>query len=257
MHGVHMTHIPGTHWRDASSPYGYGGPLATSANAKFLAECWNAYTEFMFDQRVVAEYVRFHPILGNDRFYGGQIADNREVVVLELNAANLEERYVARVCSTIRKAERQSIAYLEIDLAKNAERFMNFHWTAMREIGVDAFYLFSLEYFRALADTGMATLGICVRESDDGADAVWLAAAIFLEAGEVAEYHLAANSALGKSTGASSVLIDRAARMAQKRGRKIYVPGRRHGSISGKSAVVFQGRLFAEEAYLPDRLHNI
>ena len=30
MHSLHLTDVPGTHWKDASSPYGYGGPLSTT-----------------------------------------------------------------------------------------------------------------------------------------------------------------------------------------------------------------------------------
>jgi hypothetical protein len=226
VHGIHVTDIPGTPWRDASSPYGYGGPLSTSAEAEFLRQCWNTYARFMHEQRIVAEYVRFHPLLGNDRFYGGQITDNREVVILDLEAVDFEAHYLPRVRSVLRKADRQSICYLEADLAENAQRFVDFHWAAMKAMGADGFYLFSLEYFRALAATRMARLGVCVRKDDVGIRGTWLAAAIFLESGETAEYHLAANSADGRTVGASSFLLDQAARLARQRGRKyMYLGG--------------------------------
>ena len=226
MHGVHVTDIPGTTWRDASSPYGYGGPLSTSAQADFLSQCWNTYAKFMFEQRIVAEYVRFHPLLGNDRFYGGQSTDNREVVVLDLEPADFAAHYVPRLRTILRKADRQSICYLEADLAVNAQRFADFHWAAMKAMAADGFYLFSLEYFCALAATGMARLGVCVRERDVGAGGSWLAAAIFLESGETTEYHLAANSADGRTVGASSFLIDQAARSVRRRGGKcLYLGG--------------------------------
>jgi hypothetical protein len=226
MHDVHVTDIPGTPWRDASSPYGYGGPLSTCEQADFLSQCWNTYAKFMFEQRIVAEYIRFHPLLRNDRFYGGQISDNREVVVLDLKVADFDARYVPRVRSLLRRVDRQAICYLEADLAANAQRFVDFHWAAMKAIGADGFYLFSIEYFSALAATGLARLGVCVRESDAGIHGSWLAAAIFLESGETAEYHLAANSADGRTVGASSFLIDQAARLAQQRGRKyLYLGG--------------------------------
>src|SRR6478752_913213 len=30
LHSLHTTTVPGTAWRDASSPYGYGGPVSTT-----------------------------------------------------------------------------------------------------------------------------------------------------------------------------------------------------------------------------------
>ena len=226
MHGVHVTDIGGTQWRDASSPYGYGGPLSTSTDAEFLSECWKTYAKFMREQRIVVEYVRFHPLLGNERFYGGQIADNRDVVLLDLGAADFAASYAPRVRTLLRKADRQEICYVETEFAAAAQRFADFHWAAMKAMGADAFYIFSLEYFRSLAATGMARLGVCVSKRDSGAGDVWLAAAIFLEFGDTVEYHLAASSADGRTVGASSFLIDQAARLASQRGRKcIYLGG--------------------------------
>jgi hypothetical protein len=226
IHGVHVTDIPGTPWRDASSPYGYGGPLSTSAEADFLSQCWSIYAKFMLEQKVVAEYIRFHPVLGNDRFYGGQVTDNREVVIMDLETADFAASYVPRVRTILRKADRNSICYVEADLAANVQRFADFHWAAMNAIGADGFYLFSPEYFYALAATGMTRLGVCVRKSDAGLGGAWLAAAIFLESGETVEYHLAANSADGRTVGASSFLIDQAARSARQRGSKhMYLGG--------------------------------
>lgn len=248
MHGIHVTDIPGTPWRDASSPYGYGGPLSTSSDADFLKRCWDAYAKFMLEQRVVVEYLRFHPLLGNDRFYGGQISDNREVVVVDLEPADFAANYVPRVRSILRKADRQSICYIEADLAGNEQRFVDFHWAAMKAMGVDGFYLFSLEYFCALAATGMARLGVCVRNNDVGIGAAWLAAAIFLESGGTAEYHLAANSADGRTVGASSFLLDQAARSARQRGRKcLYLGG-------GTDRSAENPLLFFKAGFSPTRL---
>ena len=226
IHGVHVTEIPGTAWRDASSPYGYGGPIATSTDDEFLRLCWSSYVQFMNEQRIVAEYVRFHPALGNERFYGGNIADNREVVTVDLDGVDVAAGYAPRLRTTLRKADKKAIVYLETDLGASAERFYEFHWSALREMGADSFYLFPLEYFRALAASGVARLAVCVH--DDGAmeQGHWLAAAIFLEANVASEYHLAASSREGRALGASSFLLDQAAMSAQRRGRKyLYLGG--------------------------------
>src|SRR5207249_1304318 len=84
LHGLHLTEIAGTGLRDASSPYGYGGPVSTTDAPGFLRSAWGAYGEWMREHRVVVEYIRFHPLLANERYYGGSIQENRAVVCVDL-----------------------------------------------------------------------------------------------------------------------------------------------------------------------------
>ena len=93
VHGVHLTDVPGTRWRDASSPYGYGGPVASTTDRSFVQAAWNAYCAVMLEGRVVVEYVRFHPVLGNDQWYGGNVVDNRQVVIVDLRTADVAASY--------------------------------------------------------------------------------------------------------------------------------------------------------------------
>ena len=240
MHGFHVSDIPGTPWRDASSPYGYGGPLSSSSELEFLNKCWELYSRFMIDHRIIAEYVRFHPLLMNDRFYGGQIEDNRDVVLWDLEQPDIASSYPTRLRSVIRKAERNSICYLERDLSGYTRKFMDFYNTAMQQMGADAFYLFSTEYFNALAATSIAKLSVCIK-GEDSIEGNWLAAAVFLETDEIVEYHLAGSSPEGRSLGASSFLLDHAARAAQRRGRTFMYLGGGSDRSSENRLLFFKG----------------
>ena len=244
MHAVHVSRVSGTSLKDASSPYGYGGPLSTSDDTQFLAAAWQAYSRWMLAERIVVEYVRFHPVLGNDRHYGGRVADNRQVVTVDLTVDDIASNYASRLRYTVKKAQKAGLAYEESDLDGHAAEFASYHRAAMREMRADAFYLFDDDYFERLGNSGLATLGVC---RQPGAVA-WLAAGLFLDGAGVREYHLAATNEAGRAAGASSFTLHRAALAAQARGQQqLYLGG-------GTDASVDNPLLFFKSSYSPQRL---
>jgi hypothetical protein len=247
MHALHLTQIADTEFKDGSSPYGYGGPLSTTDDPGFLRGAWQAYVAWMQEQRVAVEYVRFHPVMGNERHYGGRIDDNREVVCIDLDAEDFVLSYAARLRQTVKKAFDAGLVYEEYGAGPWARDFAAYHRAAMREMRADPFYFFSDEYFERLAASGLATLGVC-RYGDGRAPQHWLAAALFLDGAGVREYHLAATTDEGRKAGASSFALHRAALAARRKGlRKLYLGG-------GTDARPDNPLLFFKSAYSRQRL---
>lgn len=240
MHSLHRTRIPDSDWWDASSPYGYGGPLSTSDNDQFLGDAWIAYADWMREQRVVVEYVRFHPLPANDRFYGGYVLDNRQVVCIDLTLSDPQAGYANRLCQTIKKAERLGLNYVEIPFASLdlAIAFGSYYRAAMNAIGADSFYLFDDSYFQAFAESGQARLAICTHP-EHGEN--WLAACLLLDAPGVREYHLAATVIEGRSYGASSFALHRAALAAKDRGADYFFLGGGTDRSESNSLLFFKG----------------
>jgi hypothetical protein len=246
MHGLHLADIAGTALKDASSPYGYGGPLASCTDAAFLAAAWAAYTAWMVRQRVVVEYVRFHPILGNERSYGGVVSDNRDVVWVDLGQSDFVAGYAKRLRQALKKADTAHFVYRELPLASCAVRFAAFYRDGMAEIQADPFFLFGDAYFEALAASGLGRVGVC--QDGDDPDGRWLAAGLFLDGAGVREYHLAASSAEGRTAGASAFALHRAAMAARALGmQRLYLGG-------GSDVRVDNPLLFFKSAYSGHRL---
>jgi UDP-N-acetylbacillosamine alanyltransferase len=244
LHSLHLTDVAGTALRDGSSPYGYGGPLSTSHDAAFVGAAWSAYCEWMRAQNVVVEYVRFHPVLGNERDYGGRVVDNRQVVCIDLTLADVAAGYAARLRQTLKKPLRAGLVYEELPLGPHVRPFGAFYRKAMGEIAADPFYLFDDAYFEELAQGGSAKLGICRRTKEGD----WLAAALFLDGRGVREYHLAATSGDGRPLAASSFVLHEAALAAQRAGMAmLYLGG---GSDTRKDNAL----LFFKGAFSPRRL---
>jgi lipid II:glycine glycyltransferase (peptidoglycan interpeptide bridge formation enzyme) len=54
-----------TGYFDAITPYGYGGPLSNSQNSPFLKEAWESLLQKVASKKVIAQLIKFHPLLSN------------------------------------------------------------------------------------------------------------------------------------------------------------------------------------------------
>jgi hypothetical protein len=220
MHAVHEAAIPGREGFDWQSAYGYGGPLASGLGADDLRDAWRELDAIARQRRVVAEFVRFHPLLANESAYPGNVRDDRPAVTLDLLAPDLLGRYSGRARTAVRKAERDGLALRWESRADAWPAFAEFYREGMQAIGADPFYLFGDEYFRALLDLPAARVLSVVR------DDLRLAMGLFLFGPEVAEYHLSAASPEGRRLNATNLLLHGAAQCAQREGlRTLYLGG--------------------------------
>lgn len=243
LHSLHRTDVPGLPLRDASSPYGYGGPLCSTDDPAFVAAAWQAYVEAMRAERVVVEYIRFHPMLGNERHYGGNVVESRPVVCVDLEQDDIAAGYAVRQRQALKKAVGAELVYEEVPLAGVVREFGAFYRAGMSDIGADAFYLFDDTYFEALAASGLARVGSC--RSAEGA---MLAAALFLDGAGMREYHLAATSAAGRKVSASTFVLHQGAVAARALGsRRLYLGG-------GSDARPDNPLLFFKASFSPQRL---
>jgi hypothetical protein len=243
LHGVHVTDVPGTPLRDASSPYGYGGPLCSTDEPTFVAAAWAAYVAWMREHGVAVEYIRFHPAIGNHRHYGGHVVDSREVVSIDLRQADIAAGYALRLRQGLRKAAAAALAYEEADLRAVVHEFGEFYRAGMRGIGADPFYLFADRYFEQLAANATARVGFCRAAAGD-----WLAAALFLDGRGLREYHLAAGSAAGRKASAASFVLHEGALQARALGLSdLYLGG-------GSDSRADNALLFFKAAFSSQRL---
>lgn len=212
MHAVHEAAIPGTLETDWQSAYGYGGPIVVDLEGQSLDACWQAIDSIARQRRVVAEFVRFHPLLENHRVYPGTVRGDRPVVQVDLKVANLLASYGGRARTAVRKASALGLQSQWLSQADAKRQFPDFYRRGMAQIGAEDFYLFSDAYFEALLELPEAmTLSV-----DRGGEPV--AMGVFLFGPAVAEYHLSATSGQGRATGATNLLLHAAAERAQQAG---------------------------------------
>ena len=208
-HAFHRAQVPGSTYVDHQSPYGYGGPLSTSDDPGFLRNAAQAYLAYCKEQKVLAEFVRFHPLVGNGRFYHGKVLLDRETVFLDLESDYAKE-YKKRVKGGLSSSVRDG---LNVEWGAGGQKaFQEIYLDRMAEIGAARHYFFNNTYFNETFQWERTHLALCTLQG------ATLAGALFLCEGDVAEYHLAAATPLGLQLGAPGLILHQAAEWAKARG---------------------------------------
>jgi len=108
----------GQTYYDLITPYGYGGPLILECeNGKeneLALEFHERFSQYCRDNYVVSEFVRFHPIVDNARWFGScyDVSFVRYTVGTDLERSEDPLMEFSKSCrSRIRKALREGVTY--------------------------------------------------------------------------------------------------------------------------------------------------
>ena len=146
---------------DIVTPYGYGGPVILESHGEYreelVREFHKAFARHCAHQRIVSEFIRFHPLLDNAKDFQ-EVYDvhfMRPTVGTNLLAhndpVNVELSKSAR--KNIRRALREGVKYRVNENPDNLEAFKQVYYTTMNRKNADAYYYFNDEYFDALINT--------------------------------------------------------------------------------------------------------
>ena len=207
LHSLHLRPLPGDlgnpgdpgAW-GATSPYGYGGPLANVGDAAFLAQAWGAYGDWCRAHGVLAEFCRFHPEARNEAYFGGEVEDNRLTVSVDLLLPQLQAQFSTLATRRLRRAGRLGATARFSRSLADWQQFGGFYRAAMTAMGAAPWYHFPDAYFAALATLTPAWLCICELEG------AWASAGVYLFGECVVEYHLGASTAAGHQAGTAYLL---------------------------------------------------
>ena len=216
--------------RDIESPYGYGGPLSSSSDAGFLTKAWQAYRNWLTQCGVVAEFVRLHPLLENDRYLDSEMecTVDRETVSMELSRF-LEDPmpYSSGTRYMLRRAQREDLQVLTLDPVQHIEEFRQLYYATMNMKGASRYYYFDEAYFRELAEIEHSTSLLLTAVIKDR----WVASALFIGGRRFMHYHLSASDPAARIPGVTNCLIHAAAQHGAKRGyRTLHLGGGTSGS---------------------------
>jgi hypothetical protein len=214
-HGFHVAPVEETGFSDVQSPYGYGGPVTSGEDEDFLKRAWAAYASWCEENDVLAEFIRFHPMLENWKYYGGEVVDDRLTVHVDLTVEDLLSTYEGRARTAVRKAINRGLTVEWVDTERFMGIFPSIYNESMEAINADKFYFFPAAYFSELFEWDSAHLAVC------GLDGQVVAAAVFLIEGDMMEYHLSASTPEGKNLGATNLLLHEAFLYAQSLGLRV------------------------------------
>ena len=197
-----------------TTPYGYGGPVATGPEAP-TERFWELYEEWCRANGVITTFVRFHPLFANHRSVGPGVTVEPlgGTVGWRLKERDLFAGMHAAHRGACRRASRARVSVSAQEAPADLAGFAALYEVTMRRVGATGFYLFSEEYWDALAGLGER---LVLFEAEEGGEV--LASALCFATLPWLHYHLGATSERGRALGASNLLFYEAACWARDLG---------------------------------------
>jgi hypothetical protein len=200
--------------RDVVTPYGYGGPTADGF--------WDAYEQWARERGVVTTFVRFHPLLGNQRGAPVHVEQLAPTVAWRLDPErDLRAGLHFKHRNKVTKAENAGATVEQHD---GLGGFVPLYEDTMRRLDADPFYRFEPAYWERLAELPLARF-------DAELDGEVVASALCLATPPYLHYHLSGTTDAGRSTGASTLVLLAAAQWAQAEGYERFHLG---GGLGGR-----------------------
>ena len=179
---------------DLETPYGYGGPISNTSNLKFIKFSNSQFLEWAKSENIVAEFIRFHPILNSHKFIDNKFDIIEDRITCNIKIEDIDNNlnpFRSKVKNMIRKAMQNTVGKISLDYL-DYEIFVKLYLKSMVEKKAKNEVFFSKKYFKDLYDLVKATGFISIIKKKENNDI--LAAGIFLYDKQFSHYHLSASS---------------------------------------------------------------
>lgn len=181
-------------YRDATSVYGYPGPLVSQSAASspaFITQFYQAITQFFVQQGVVSVFSRLHPILQNQRWLHGlgELVPLGHTVGIDLSLPPEHQwaQYRSNHRRNIRQLRRANAHVVHDQYLQHLETFVSLYIETMRRVHASNQYFFTLEYFKKLfAINSSASFHLFLCQIDNEI----VSGGIFSNCNGIIQYHL-------------------------------------------------------------------
>lgn len=137
---------------DIQGAYGYNGLIASTDDVAFIGEFWKEFDAYCQKSDIIAEFMRFHPLIKNYRLGEGhfKLIHDRNTVYLDLTQSQ-EEIFQGFEKSTrkhIQKAEQSIEIHPAENTEENVEIFNRIYRENMEHVNSIPYLFFNLQHFR-------------------------------------------------------------------------------------------------------------
>lgn len=211
--------LEGEQFYDAITPYGYGGPLVMEAEdrGKLLEAYRESYISYCRENRIVDEFVRFHPLAENALDFGNlyETIFNRHTVAVDLMDDDYSRTQFTPDCrNMIRKAAKKGVR-VEIDEeCLHLEDFIRLYYGTMDKNGASDYYYFEKSYFdglRAIEGCSLILINAYVEER-------MISSAMFMLCGSSMHYHLSSTDRSYYSYASNNAILSSAVEYGREHG---------------------------------------
>ena len=201
---------------DIQGAYGYNGLIASSDDDGFLADFWEEFDAYCQENDIVAEFMRFHPLLNNQRLASPQmkIYYSRHTVALDLTDDDIWMHQISsKNRNMIRKAEKEGVTIVESD---DYETFRKLYDGTMSDLHAEDFYFFPPSYYEEYKQTFKDKSLLCLAILDGKV----IAGSMFMFSDDYAHYHLSARDREYSRYAANNLILWYGIQKAKERGCK-------------------------------------
>lgn len=203
--------IPNTSYFDATSVYGYAGPISKNMCKDFDNQLFkNELNDFFINNRIVSVFSRLNPYLEfqNTILNGiGEIKIKGEIVMIDLNLGLEEQRqqYQKRIKSHINKA-RNLCTIKKAESKEDIAAFIDLYYENMKRVDAKKSYFFSNDYFYKFTHNDHCENEILLASLRDTNEII--SGAMFIKSKDIIQYHLSGTKTEFIDIGAIKMLID-------------------------------------------------
>lgn len=207
---------------DIQGAYGYNGVVSSSNSLSFIDSFYRSFARYCHENRIIAEFTRFNPYLGNHSFSSRamEVMVNRRTVCLEIDQPYEKiwsESYDTKNRNMIRKAHKAQLETIVQNSDEAVHRFYQIYLDRMMAIGADPYYYFNLEMFLEMRKN-RAFEFLFVRDTAGK----YLASIVLMIYGRYAHPHLGGRATGIATEAVSNFLFDEAVKIAVQRGAEIF-----------------------------------
>lgn len=243
----------GTYY-DIETAYGYGGPLANTQDVGFLERFEESFLQYCREANIIAEFIRFHPLLGNQTIFKKdiQVQHNRSTVWLDLTK-DIDDIWMNQICTknrnVIRKCEKNG---LSVKISTDYDAFRSIYYDTMQKVGAGEFYYFDERYFADMKGSSHTAL-LSVMQEDE-----MIAGAVFMRYGRFFHYHLSGSRRDALKLSPNNIMLWEAIKYGKALGCEIFHFGGGLTDSMEDNLFRFKSKFSREYAdfYIGKRIHN-
>ncbi|PYI57186.1 lipid II:glycine glycyltransferase FemX [Paenibacillus flagellatus] len=236
-------------WYDITTPYGYGGPISNikepQKRERLFADFQKRFGQYCQENRIIAEFVRFHPILKNYEYYRAVnpvFMRNTIHVSLEGTEQEINQRFSPDNRNRIRKAKKEGLTTNFSD-PKRLEHLVRLYYSTMDRKHANGYYYFSENFFT----NTVSLLEGHVQLIEVKAGNLVVASSLFMHYNKYVHYHLMGASREYLRLAPVNLLLSEAIQWAKDKGYQYMHLG---GGYTGNDNLFRFKRTFNSESVL-------
>lgn len=241
---------------DIQGAYGYNGLIATTDNADFINDFWKEFDAYCQENDIIAEFMRFHPLLNNQRLASPKMKTffSRHTVALDLSLSLDEiwtQQFSSKNRNMIRKAEKEGVTIVESD---DYETFRKLYDRTMTNLNAENYYFFPQSYYdeykASFKDNCILYFAML--------DGKVIAGSMFMFSEDYAHYHLSARDREYSKFAANNLILWHGIQKAKEKGCKWFHFGGGTTGDESDSLLLFKQNFSKTktEFWIGKRVHN-